>query len=217
MTAYATESDLYDFGMARGAVPNPARLIAAISVSLDEFTLDEHGLAEDQPVTLRAQAQGLMPSPVVAGTTYYAKPTGDSTFQLRPTPGDAALEITSTGSLVLLMIPLPIESALEWGARVIDDMLPAHVVPLVAPYPPIVTITNAELAAWKLSGLKGSSSKSLSETVDAAQKRILRWAAGVPVRGVDAGEQKRDNLAASATVPFSDSRGWGRFGGPGCR
>jgi hypothetical protein len=213
MTAYATESDLYEFGMARGAVPNPAKLIAAVSVALDEFTLDEHGLADDQAVTLRAQAQGSMPAPLVAGVTYYAKPTGDSTFQLRPAPADAALEITTAGSLVLLMIPLPIESALEWGARVIDDMMPAHVVPLVAPYPPIVTITNAELAAWKLAGLKGSSSKALSEMVDDARKRIERWAAGVPVRGVDASEQTRDNLSASASVPFNDTRGWNRFGG----
>jgi hypothetical protein len=46
---------------------------------------------------------------------------------------------------------------------------------------------------------------------DDAEKRIARWAAGIPVR--NAPGQTPAGLAASATVPYRDRRGWSRYGG----
>ena len=106
------------------------------------------------------------------------------------------------------MAPVPVQAAIDFGAELINDVIP-HLLPLVAPYPPIVVMTNAELAIGKLLAITGSGSKSLGEMVDVARKRLERWAAGAQVRGANA--QPSANLAA-ATAAATDSRGWRRFG-----
>lgn len=174
-----------------------------------------HGLSADTPITFRAESGGTLPGGLSAGTTYYAIPVSESRFQVAAAEGGAAIDLTTAGQWFLVVVPLPIAGAIEYGAALIDQSLPAHALPLVAPYPPIVRMTNAELAAHKLG--YGSTSKTLTEIMDAATKRLEKWAKGIPLRGENTESQEPSNLATAAatTAPYNDSRGWGRFGGTG--
>jgi hypothetical protein len=209
---YCGPSDLYDHGIVRGAVSNRGRVVDAISSSTDTIPLDVHGFELGDPVTLRAEAGGALPAPLAEGTTYYAIPLTESSFKLALTATGPAIDLTSAGAHVVIIAPLPVGAAISWASRVVDDMLPAHVVPLADPVPPIVRFTTAELAAWKLSSRGGSGSISLTAIVDAAQKRIARWAAGVPIRGTNV--QAASNLAAAGGASLARRRSdWDRFGG----
>lgn len=212
--AYAVASDLYSHGLPRGSLPNPGRLAASVDVTSNTFALDQHGFSLNDPVTFRAESGGTLPTPLAPGVVYFAIPVTDDAFALSVTASGSSVDLTTAGARVLVIAPLPIASAISWASRVIDNMLPAHIVPLVAPIPEIVVMTCAELAAGKLLRRQGAESKSLGEIVDAATKRLERWAAGIPIRG-DSTAQTPANLAARASIPFSDARGWSRFGGPG--
>ena len=211
MTVYCEDSDLYDFGIAAGSIPNPGRRIASADASTNALTLDQHGFALNQPVRFRAEASGVLPAPLVAGTEYYVIPLSESAFSVAAAADGAAIDLTSAGSRTLVIGRAPTAAAREWSSRLIDDMLPQHIVPLVAPFPRIIVMTCAELAAFKLGGRVGTVSKTLTEIADAARKRLERWASGVPLRGEDAPEPA--GLAVSASVPYADPRGWNRFGG----
>jgi hypothetical protein len=162
-------------------------------------------------ITLRAEAGGSLPSPLVAATTYYARPVNDNSFQLSAVPGGSAIDLTTAGARFLIITPLPIQGTICWASRIIDDMLPAHVVPLVFPYHELIVATTAELAIGKLLGRAGSASKSLAEMVDAANARLAKWARGIPLRGDNTPQAA--NLSVSASIPYSDARGWARYGG----
>ncbi len=209
---YCVASDLVAYGLPRGALYNPGRLSASVSATANTITQDQHGFALNDAITMRAEGVGSMPAPLVAGVTYYAIPVNESTFSVAATPGGAAIDFTSAGSRVLVIAPVPTQAAIDFGAALIDDMLPAHIVPLVAPYPPIVVMTNAELAIGKLMASTGSGSKSLGEMVDVARKRLERWALGIPLRGQNVPTPA--NLAADAATSATalDCRGWRRWG-----
>lgn len=210
-TPYSTEADLYAHGLPRGALPNPGRLAASVLASTDAFTLDGHGLAADDPVSFRAEANGSLPAPLAAGTTYYAVPVTASTFKVAAAAGGAAVNLTTDGVRVVVITPPPIAESIAWADRIIDEMAPGHLVPFTDPVPDIIRMTSAELAAGKLLAMRGAASKSIADMVDAAHKRIARWARGVPVR--DANATASANTAVSATVPYQDRRGWRRYGG----
>jgi hypothetical protein len=213
LTDYCDPSDLYAHGLPRKSVPNPGYLVESVDATANTFALDVHGFSLDDPVSFRAEAGGSLPAPLASGTTYYAIPTTDNAFSVSATAGGAAVNITSAGSRFLVIAAFPVGAAISWASQVIDDMLPAHVVPLgVDAIPEIVRMTCAELAAGKLAARAGAQSKSLTEVVDAAGKRLARWGKGVPIRG--AVVPPSASLSASATVPFRDPRGWNRFGGP---
>lgn len=213
MAGYCEPSDLYDFGLPRGAVPNPGRLLDAVDVALDWMALDVHGFALDDPVMFRAEAGGALPGGLSQGVSYFAIPIDESHFQVSATAGGAPIDLTSSGVTVLAISPLPIAAAIEWGARTIDDMLPAHAVPLVAPYPPIIVATNAELAAGKLATRGGYVSKALSDIIAGAQKKLDRWAKNVEIRGENAPIPVQGAAVATAIpAQVDDSRGWFRWG-----
>ena len=209
--SYCVAADLYSWGLPRGALPNPGRLVDSVSSSANTVSLDVHGFEAGDPVSFRAESGGSLPAPLVAGTTYYAVPVSGDVFSVAATAGGEAIDFSSAGARIIVIAPLPIASAIAFGAALIDDMLPGHVLPLIAPYPPLIVMTNAELAAGKLLARTGSASKSLTEIVDQARKRLERWALGIPVRGENV--QTPANLAASASVPYADPRGWNRWGG----
>jgi len=215
--AYCEDADLWDFGVPRGSIPNPGRLAAdpPASASTDAIELDGHGFELDDPVTFRAEGGGSLPSPLVAGTTYYAIPAGESYFKVSATAGGAAIDLTTAGSGVVVNAPLPTEKAREFASALIDNMLPSHAVPLTAPYPPIIVMTCAELAAAKLAARSGAASVSLSATADAARKRLEGWAKGVPLRGTNTSAQTPTNLAQSAVAPPLDARGYTQNFGTG--
>lgn len=213
--AYCTERDLYSFGVPRGGVPNAGRLTAEppANATTDAIELDCHGFAADDLLTFRAEAGGSLPSPLVAGTVYYAKPVSESFFQVAATAGGAAIDLTTAGSAVVVTTPLPIDEAIEFASALIDNMLPSHAVPLAEPVPAIVRMTCAELAAAKLGAVSGATSVSLSATADAARKRLEAWAKGIPLRGEGASAQTPTNLAVSAAAPALDVRGYSEFFG----
>lgn len=211
MANYCATADLYDFGLPRGAIRNPGRLAGTVSIVANSIELEGHGFGADSSVSFRAEASGSLPSPLISGTAYFALPLDDDHFSVATSAGGAAVDLTTIGSRIVVIAPLPITSAIEYASALIDDMLPAHVVPLTSPYPPVVRVTCAELAAGKLSYFSGGVSKSLTELLDLARKRMERWAKGVPIRGTNA--PKAASLSTVAVAPHEDSRGWSRYGG----
>jgi hypothetical protein len=217
--SYCSPSDLYAFGVPRGATPNPGRVLASAAGSV--CTLDVHGFETGDAILFRPAGDGAVPVGLALGTTYYAQAETEHTFRVRATAGGAALTFTDAEDPLMVIAPLDRASAIAWADRMIDDMAGGQAVPFddaslyPAGVPEIVRMTSAELAAGKLLAVTGSASRSLSDVVDAAVKRIGRWATGLPVRGTPAAS--RANLAASAppvaVTPCSDVRGWKRFGG----
>jgi hypothetical protein len=206
-------SDLVAFGVPRGATPNPGRVLASLAGSV--CTLDVHGLDTGTAILFRAAGAGVLPSPLSEGVTYYAESLTEHTFRVRATAGGPALTLTDTDDPIMVIVPLPIAEAIAWAEQVIYDSLPAHAVPIAQSMlvPELLRMTCAELAAGKLLAISGAASRSLSETVDMALKRVERWGKGVPLR--DPNAPARTNLAASASSPPSDARGWRRYGGIG--
>lgn len=209
MVDYCAVSKLYDYGLPRGSLANPGRIAASVDSVADSIELDQHGFSDGDRVRFRAEANGSLPTGLSAGVDYYALPLTESTFSVSLTDGGGAVDLSSTGARVKVIAPLPLDAAISWASRLVDDMLPAALVPLALPVPPIVEMTTAELAIWKISTRGGSVPKSLGEVFDFAKKRLERWAMGVPIRGENAPEPA--GLAAS--LPRSDPSGWDRFGG----
>lgn len=214
------KSDLYDFGLPRGSIPNPGRLIASIDPFTGIMQLGDHGLETGQAIRFRPDVGGCMPIPLTAGPTYYAIAVDDSRFRVALTADGPAVTLGSAGEAVVLILPLPIASAIRFASRILEEAIIAHGVPLEAPtiadVPEIIRLTAAELAAWKLGLIQGARSSTLGEAVDAAIKRVAAWAKGVPVRGVQNATPPNTatNLAvSSATCTRTDPDGWGRFGG----
>jgi hypothetical protein len=208
--AYCDPSDVYDYGLPRGSVPRNGRLAYAVDTSADTIELDGHGFADGDVITFRAEAGGALPTPLAAGTPYYVIVVNDYLFQISATEGGAAVNLSTAGESVVVIPPDPVPAACDWGARIIDDQMPAHAVPLTAPYPEIVVMTNAELAAWKLLAKAGAATISLSEMTKEVRARLARWAAGVPIRGTN--EPTATSQAASAAVPRTTGS-WSRYGG----
>jgi hypothetical protein len=209
--AYCDLSDLFAYGLPRGALRNAGRLVGSVDVVTNTIELDVHGLASGSPLSLRAEAGGLLPSPLVSGTIYYAVPVSESRFSVAGTVGGAVIDITTAGSRIVVVTDLPEAAVREWASRLVDEMLTGHVVPLDAPYPEIVRMTTAELAAGRLLAMTGGQSPALATSTDAAQKRLDRWSRGAKVRGDNA--PKAAALATSATSSYRDPRGWREFGG----
>lgn len=208
---YCELADLYDYGLPRGALPNPGRLISSISPTTEIVTLADHGFALDQELRFRAEAGGSLPAALVEGVSYYAIPVSDATFKVAATPGGAPLDFATAGSRIVVVTPLPVTAAIRWASGVVDDTLPAHVVPLEAPYPVTVRAATAQLAAAKLLAYTGQSQGSLGDAIAQAQKLLDRWARGIPIRG--AVVPPPANLAVSSVARATDPRGWSPEGG----
>lgn len=209
---YCTDADLYANGLPRGAIPNPGRTLAGVASGV--CSLDVHGFDVDDPISFRASG-GALPSPLVEGVTYFANPLAESTFAVRAVANGSDLTIADNDQDPAIVVFTPLASILAaaraWASRIVDDMIPAHVAPILeGPIPEIVRMTTSELAIGKVLKSQGAESKSLSEIADAAQKRLDRWATGVPFRGADA--PKPANLAVAGAAA-TDARGWRTFGG----
>jgi hypothetical protein len=186
--------------------------LAATSV----ITLAEHTFSTGDAVTLRATEDGTLSAPLVAGTVYYVIYLTDSTFQLALVPEGSPITLTTDGVSMLVSSDLPFNDVLEFYARFIDGFLPAHVVPLPAPYPITVVAINAELAAMKLQILSGLKSESMAQYELAAKAQLERWALGLPVRDA-ASTTMSANLSVVTRVRDRYIGGpyWGRSGNGG--
>lgn len=204
-SAYCEPADLYDHGLPRGALPNPGRLIASVAIGAETLTLDGHGFRLNQRVMFRAEGGGSLPAPIVADSTYYAIPVSEWTFQVAAAENGSPVNLTTAGSRIIVITPLPVEESIEWASSMIDDFLPAHLVPLDSPYPTSVIAATAQLAIAKLLSYTGQAPGTLSDTIMSAQKIIDRWSKGVPIRGAIVPPSA--NLAMKSGSN-GDPRGW---------
>lgn len=210
MTAdvYAVRKDVYRYGLARGTLGAAGRQVESCLAATNTLTLDGHGFETDDQIVLRAIEGGTLSDPLVAGTTYYAIRVNDSTFQLAATAGGSAIDLTTDGDGMNVAIALPFDEVLEFYSRFVDGVLPAHMVPLKAPYPITVVAHVATLAAKRLQILAGHSSASMTELELSAKAQLERWAAGVPVRDARITVAPA-NVALTDTLATSgDARGW---------
>lgn len=206
MTSYATERDLYTFGLRRGVVVNDGRECATVSATTDLLELNGHQLETGDRVQVRAVAGGTLASPLSATAVYYVIRESDSTFKLSATDGGPAIDLTSDGSTMIVTAELPVDDLLEAYSRFVDDFIP-HGVDMDAPYPVTIVRIVSELAAAKLLSLTGQSSVSISEAEIGAKAQLERWVAGLPIR--DARVSGSTNRAVVSTLAStSDPRGW---------
>lgn len=209
MTAYATRRDLYRYGLPRGALAMPGRVVESSVASSDTLTLDGHGFETDEEVLVRAVDGGTLSAPLAEGTTYFVIRVTDSTFQLAASAGGSAINLTSNGDQMMVAAALPVNDVLELYSRWVDDLLPAHGVPLTSPYPVIVVATVAELAAKKLLDLSGQQSGIIDAAEVAAKAKLERWAKGIPVRDARVTTERTNRAISSTLATTTDRRGWG--------
>jgi hypothetical protein len=210
--AFCNPSDVYDHGLPRGALPGTGRVVSEIAQAGDGsavFRLRAHGFAADAAVRVRAEAGGRLPSPLEQDVPYYVQPLNEDAFQLALAAEGDPITVSSRACGLVVIPPDVVQAACEWATSLVEEMMPAHVLPLEEPYPEAIRITTAELAAWKAMGNAGGAQVSLTAMYDEAQKRVARWAKGVPLRK---NPPPAANKALVATAPARQS-GWSRFGG----
>lgn len=212
MTAYAVRKDVYRYGLARGTLGAAGRQVDSCLASTDTITLDGHGFETDDELVLRAIEGGTLSAPLVAGTSYYAIRLNDSTFKLAATPTGSAINITTDGDGMNVAIALPFEDVLEFYSRFVDGVLPAHAVPLTAPYPVTIVALVAELAAKRLQILAGHSSASMTEIELSAKAQLERWSAGIPIRDVRITTASTNVTLTDTLATSGDARGWTPMG-----
>jgi hypothetical protein len=208
VSAYATRADLYHFGLPRGLLASPGRLCDSGSASLNRLTLDQHGFEDGDAVTVRAEAGGSLPAPLVEGTTYYVKRVNDVAVQLAATSGGAAIDLTTDGDRIVLCpsSDAMVDAILEQNSRLLDSYLPAHAVPLDSPYPTVAVGIVAKLSAADALSVMGQASAQILASADQTRKELARLATGIPLRDSRATEQT--NLATARQVTRSSGRGW---------
>ena len=204
---YCEKQDVYRFVPA-GILAVPGRLVSSASASTELLTLDGHGLVLNQTISFRAEAGGSLPSPLVAGTTYYAKPVSDSTFQVAATSGGTAINLTTTGSNIVLIADLPWADWIAECSAMIDQTLVAHVVPITGPIPEPVRVYCSALLAFRALSHVGASTGSVQSSIEFWAKQAKEWARGVPLRGANV--PVAGNLASSFSGVAGDPRGWTR-------
>lgn len=214
-----TPSDVYAHGLPRGSIPGTGRVVESVSLDGDDpgaiLRLRAHGFALDTPVRVRAEAGGVLPDPLARDVTYYAIPLHEDAFRLAESASTdgvpaAALDFAGRGCGIVVIPPDPIAAAIDFGSRIVLDMLPAHVLPLET-VPDIVRITAAELAAHNVLSTTGGAAESLTTLIDQAQARMTRWAKGVPLRE-NPPPAAGKAITSSAVAPAADS-GWTCYGG----
>ena len=206
--SYCTQRDVGAW-IPLDSVQPPARLLALVSPSTDTLSLSGHGLELDEPCTLRADAGGAMPGGLTAGTTYYAIPLTADTLKLAAAPGGAAVNITTTGTNVLLVVALPWDSWIEEESQKLECTLPAHAVPL-SPVPPIVRSYVSGMVALRALTRAGVQTDLVAQQLEFVRSDLREWRKGIPIAGF--ATASRSNLAITASASDVDARGWAPLG-----
>ena len=209
MSSYCTISDVYRW-IPRGSVQNPARLVD-VDTTTDTLTLDGHGLESGDEVQFRPESGGALPTGLVEGTSYYALVTSESTFQVAASVGGPAIDLSGTPSNVLCVVQLPWAAWIEEASNEVECTMPAHVVPLSAPYPAVVVAYTAGLVAETALAYSGVASASIADRLTRVRAELATWRKqGVPIRG--AVRPASSNLAIVGSRA-TDPRGWIPSGG----
>ncbi len=191
-----------------GSIVSPAGIVASVNATSNAITFDGHGLETDDAVTVRAIEDGTLPSPLVAGTTYYAIRLSNATFSLSATVSGSAINITTSGDEMSISREPNYDETIEFYSRWADGFLPAHLVPLTSTIHPLVRGVVADLAAKKILNVNGQDSSVINSAELAAKAMLERYAAGIPLRGADVSASS--NLAIRNTLgTAADPRGWG--------
>lgn len=206
MSVYCDPADVVPF-LPSGGLPDAVREAYGHATG-DYIESNGHGLASGAEVRFRAADSGSLPTGLVEGTTYYASVLSTSRFQVSATDGGTAINLSTDGENFSYWSPLPVDAWIEWASRQIDSFLPAHVVPIVEPYPAVVVTACAELAAAMGLSITGGATIDLGVKLDAIGQRLARWAKTIPLRGTARSTQSPVNLAVTASAGATDSRGW---------
>lgn len=210
---YCTTSDVYRF-CAPGMLQVAARLVASVSTSSDALTLQGHGLATGDPIALRAESGGSLPSPLTAATTYYAIAVSPDVFQVATTPTGSAVNLTTAGSNVLLVPQMPWSRWIDECSAMTDQTVPAHAAPLVADdgtTPEPIRVFTAAQVAMRALAFCGRETEAIQAQLAYWGKLADKWARGVPLRG--ASRPVPTNVALSRSGSGADPRGWSRGNG----
>lgn len=196
-----------------GSLPSPSTLVASAIAGTDVFTLDGHGFETDDALAVHAADNGSLPSPLVAGTTYYAIRLTDSTFKVAATVSGSAIDLTTTGVSVVVSRALDFDYWIGVYSRWADTSLPGHLVPMGrdAAVPEVVECIVADLVAKRMFGVSAQASDTLKDMEIASVAQLARFASGMPVR--DANATASANLAITSTLAsVADPRGWAPLG-----
>lgn len=211
-TAYCQQSDVYRF-VPPGTLQVAARLVSAVSTTAESMTLAGHGLKTGQPITFRAESGGSLPSPLVAGTTYYAIVLTPDAFQVSATEDGSAINLSSTGSNVLCVAPLPWDDWIAECSALVEQGMPGHTVPLLNAddsVPESVRSYTALLVAQRALAHVGAQTAAaeLVSQMPFWSKQVEKWARGVPLRGTQV--PAAANCAITRSGASVDPRGWER-------
>lgn len=72
--------------------------IESVDTTADTITLSGHGFSNTDAIVFVPATSAVLPSPLVAGTTYYARDVATDTFKVAATSGGAAINLTTAGS-----------------------------------------------------------------------------------------------------------------------
>lgn len=212
MTAYCQQSDVYRF-VPPGTLQAPGRLVSSVSTTAESLTLAGHGLATDDPILFRAESGGSLPSPLAAGTTYYAIVLTEDTLQVAAAPAGSALNLSSSGSNVILIAPLKWDEWIAEASAAVEQGMPAHKVPLLNDddsVPESVRSYTALLVAQRALAHVGAhtAAAELVAQMPFWSKQVEKWAKGVPLRGTQV--PASSNCAITRSGASVDPRGWER-------
>lgn len=203
--SYATRSDLYGVGLSRGSLVNPRRPVAFVDAPNDRMVVDDHGLRTDHPISFYADPDATIPSPLVEGTTYYARPVDASTFEVAATVGGAKLDLVAseTDSFgVIVSIEQDILDEIEFHSRWVDATLASQGAPFAAPYPRWVVGAVAKRAAASIVrrfGLAGY--QRVLEEADIVTADVVNMGRkGIPLRDATATQPTALAVPSSAST-----------------
>lgn len=207
MVAYATRDDVYRVGVPRGSLVNPARSIASVNTTANSLELDDHGFALDREVQFVVDEGGALPSPLVAGTVYFAIPVSgsESTFKVAATAGGAAIDLTTAGTDsfgVLASLGPEIDREIAQHSEWFSEVVIGTAQPLESPYPEWVVAVVAKLTAASLVRRLGLSKYQgiVDEATEARNDAIRMGGSGKPLRTVN----RPTNLAVAASAADPD-------------
>lgn len=206
---YCTTADVYS-KVPPGTITNPGRAVASVSVSTNTLVVANHGLADDDVVRVVADAGGSVPTGLSASTDYYAIVVNDDSIQVAATVGGAAIDLTTTGSNVLLVRELPFTTWIANATALMDQTALGNVAIDETAIPQVVRDMTAALAAHEALTFVGASTVDLERVIDRTQKLFDRWLRGAAIRGTNAPSGAA--VAVAGTAATTSARGYSNGG-----
>lgn len=211
--AYCTPDEVFALGLPAAAFVTRARPVQPSDVNgaNGRIRIKGHGLSNSDVVTIEVTAGGALPTGVSAFTPYTPAVVSFDLFTL---VGFSSFASVGSGWGVAVDPLRRITLLAEDVAAQIDEVLTAHGVPLVAPYPPVVVGVAARMTARAAVNSLQVENAAYRVAIDRlfAQEEFDRlmlanWLKGKPVQPAptDATAGTADNGARSATVTSIES------------